>query len=543
MDVTQLRAVWKQESESLKILRGAGAIPSVRAIPALGWAGIRGGVAAAGELLGIRHGDAVALIDPRGALTYRQLGAASNSLINGLRTHLAPAPRPTVGLMCRNSRYSLLCLFAVLGVGAKLVLLNTDMGPKQMAEVCRREKIDIVIYDAEFAPAFAGLPEAVDRLIAWPADGETSDIDRLIDSNPSRLPPRPAGSPSIVMLTSGSSGTPKGASRDSNSASERPSLAMVAGFLQKIPLRGEDRIFLAPPVFHGWGAIVAGSALMLGATIVFDRRFDPQQALELIVRHRCSAVITVPTMLRRLMSLPSEQLARIDRSALRIVGSGGAKLDTALVRNVLDEFGPVMYNLYGATEASFITIATPQDLLAEPACSGSAPIGVRVKILANGQSVAAGERGDIYVGSAGTIATYTDSTSKESVDGMIKTGDVGRLDAAGRLFIEGRSDGMIVSGGENVFPEELELVLAAHPDVADAKVVAVPDADFGQRLRVFVVAASGATISAEVLKDYVSQELSRSRVPRDVIEVPELPRTATGKVTKATLETLAEIYA
>jgi fatty-acyl-CoA synthase len=280
--------------------------------------------------------------------------------------------------------------------------------------------------------------------------------------------------------------------------------------------------------------------LLTGATVVMDRRFRAPDSLDLLVEHRCTAMMVVPTMLRRFMDLGDAQLDRIDTTRLRMIASGGAKLDTSVVLAVADRFGPVLHNLYGATEASYVTIATPDDLAAEPTTAGRAPLGVTVAILRDGAPVAPGESGQIFVRSGSQISTYTNGTSKETWQGMLNTGDTGRIDASGRLFVEGRSDGMIISGGENVFPEEVELALGRHRDIVDAAVIAVSDPDFGQRLRAFVVPRDGATITGTEVKAYVAAELSRSRVPRDVVVVPELPRGAQGKVTKTTLDALAE---
>ncbi len=247
-------------------------------------------------------------------------------------------------------------------------------------------------------------------------------------------------------------------------------------------------------------------------------------------------------MLKRLLALGPQRLAAIDRSHLRIIASGGAKLDTALVDDVLRQFGPVLHNLYGASETSFITIATPEDLMAEPSCAGRPPIGVRLAIVRDGKSVAPGEPGEIYVSTGGQMSGYSDGQAKAMLGGLISTGDIGRLDPEGRLFVLGRADGMVVSGGENVFPEEVELALCARPDVLDAKVVPIDDPDFGQRLRAFVVPVADTSPEVAELKSYLAAELSRSRVPRDFVFVPEIPRTATGKVTQVSLDELSDRY-
>lgn len=523
---------------SLKILRDANALPARHTLPHVISLGRRSGPASAASALASIHGDAVAVMDPKGSITYRDLGVGCNAVTNGLRGLTSGQGHSTVGLMCRNSRYLLFSMLGAAGLGAKIVLLNADLGARQIAEVCAREQIGVVIYDAEFSSVFDLVGHPLTRLVAWSdEDAGPDSLDALIANSSCLLPPRPPQSPSIVMLTSGTSGSPKGASRGG------PSLETFAGLLEKIPLRGSDRILVCSPMFHGWGLIVSAAAMLLGATLVFDRRFDAERTVDLVVKHRCNAIIAVPTMLRRLMALGSTDLARIDHGRLRIIGSGGAKLDVALVNSIAAEFGPVLYNLYGATEASFITIAGPHDLATAPATAGRAALGVEIAIVQDNKVVPTGTLGEICARSGGLFVGYTNGTSKSSFLGMMMTGDTGRLDDTGLLFVEGRADTMIVSGGENVFPEEVESVLVNRADIFDAKVVAVTDDVFGQRLCAFVVVVGGTPApTIEELKTYVGSELSRSRVPRDVVFVPEIPRTATGKVTRASADQLLTDY-
>ena len=529
----------RTELAAVRELRRAGAMPGVRQLPQVARLRRAAGEAAGPAIYAAIHGSRVALIDPRGPVTYRELAARCNAVMNGLRMVLPDQDRPTVGVMCRNSRFAVIGLLSGIGLGARVVLLNTDLGAKQMAEVSAREKVDVILHDAEFTDVLQLVDAKIRRYVAWTdhAAGEPGPdtVDELIASSSTELPRAPQHQSSLVILTSGSTGAPKGAPRDG-----AVSMSLPAGFVSKIPIRGSDTVLMSAPAFHGWGLLATMVCLLTGATVVMDRRFRAPESLNLLVEHRCTAMMVVPTMLRRLMDLDDEQLRRIDHGRLRMIASGGAKLDASLVLAVGERFGPVLHNLYGATEASYVTIATPDDLAAEPTTAGRPPLGVEVAIIRDGARVPTGESGQIFVRSGSQISKYTNGTSKETLDGMLNTGDTGRLDAAGRLFVEGRSDGMIISGGENVFPEEVELALGRHPDIVDAAVVAVPDADFGQRLRVFVVPRDGADVETADVKTYIGAELSRSRVPRDVIVVPDLPRGAQGKVTKTTLDALAQ---
>ena len=529
----------RTELLAVRELSRAGALPSPKLLPQIVKLRRAGGEAAGPAIYGTMYGDRVAIIDPHGPLTYAELARTCNGLINGLREVLPAGEQPTVGVMCRNSRYVVIGLLSATGLGARVVLLNTDLGAKQMAEVVERERVDVILHDAEFTPVLELIDTGVRRYVAWadePGDvgtGDAQTIDELVARSSTALPPAPASSSSLVILTSGSTGAPKGAPREGALA-----MSLPAGFVSKIAVRGSDRVLMSAPAFHGWGLLATMVCLLTGATVVMDRRFKAPNSLELLIEHRCTAAMMVPTMLRRLMDQGADELSRVDRSMLRMIASGGAKLDESLVLSVQKQFGHVLHNLYGATEASYITIATPEDLAVRPTTAGRAPLGVEVAIISGGVRVPTGESGQIYVRSGSQISKYTNGASKETLDGMLNTGDTGRIDSAGRLFVEGRSDGMIISGGENVFPEEVELALGRHRDIVDAAVVAVADADFGQRLRAFVVPRDGATITEADVKTYVGTELSRSRVPRDVFLVPELPRGAQGKVTKLTLDAL-----
>ena len=529
----------RTELAAVRELRRAGAMPGVRQLPQVARLRRAAGEAAGPAIYAAIHGSRVALIDPHGPVTYSGLAAMCNAVMNGLGEVLPGQDRPTVGVMCRNSRFAVIGLLSGIGLGARVVLLNTDLGAKQMAEVTAREKVDVILHDAEFAGVLELVDHRVRRYVAWTdqAAGEPAPgtLDDLIASSSTELPRAPQHQSSLVILTSGSTGAPKGAPRDG-----AVSMSLPAGFVSKIPIRGSDTVLMSAPAFHGWGLLATMVCLLTGATVVMDRRFRAPESLSLLVEHRCTAMMVVPTMLRRFMDLDEEQLRRIDHDRLRMIASGGAKLDPSLVRAVAERFGPVLHNLYGATEASYVTIATPADLAAEPTTAGRPPLGVEVAIIRDGARVPTGESGQIFVRSGSQISKYTNGTSKETLNGMLNTGDTGRLDAAGRLFVEGRSDGMIISGGENVFPEEVELALGKHPDIVDAAVVAVSDQDFGQRLRAFVVPRDGADVAAADVKTYIGTELSRSRVPRDVIVVPDLPRGAQGKVTKTTLDALAQ---
>ncbi|MEA2199150.1 MAG: hypothetical protein QOJ25_3201, partial [Solirubrobacteraceae bacterium] len=355
------------------------------------------------------------------------------------------------------------------------------------------------------------LPEpTLDELIAG---GDPSDVVA------------PAQHGRTTILTSGTTGTPKGATRALSG------LDPVGALLSKIPYRARSVTVDGPPMFHAWGFANFLLALAMSSTLVLRRRFDPATTLADVARHRADALVLVPVMLQRMLDLDPRELAGYDTSSLRVMALSGSALPGELAERGLDTFGDVLYNLYGSTEVAWATIATPEDLRAAPGTAGKPPRGTIVKLYdSDGDEVAPGERGRIFVGNELLFDGYTGGGSKDMIDGLMATGDVGHFDGDGRLFIEGRSDDMIVSGGENVFPAEIEDTIARHPSVVEAAVIGVADPDFGQRLKALVVVRPGARLSEKEVKDLVKSNLARYKVPRDVEFIDELPRNATGKV-------------
>jgi fatty-acyl-CoA synthase len=309
--------------------------------------------------------------------------------------------------------------------------------------------------------------------------------------------------------------------------------------LSRIPLRTRQVTHIAAPLFHSWGFAHFTLGLILGSTYVLRRKFDPEGALQAVARRRCDSLVVVPVMLQRIMELPESTRAKYDLSSLKAVAASGSALPGDLALEWMDAWGDNLYNLYGSTEVAWASIATPADMRAAPGTAGTPPRGTIVKLYdESGAEVGLGETGRIFVGNEMLFEGYTGGGSKDVIDGLMATGDVGRFDAKGHLFVEGRDDEMIVSGGENVFPKEVEDALSRHETVADAAAIGVDDKDFGQRLRAFVVLEKGTEAREKDLKEHVRRNLARYKVPREIVFLDELPRNATGKVLKRELKTL-----
>jgi acyl-CoA synthetase (AMP-forming)/AMP-acid ligase II len=475
------------------------------------------------------HGRAI--IDERGQLTFAELHLRTNALAHGLSDH-GLGEGDNVALLCRNHRGFVEATIACSKLGANLLYLNTGFAGPQVADVVKREQAAAIIFDDEFAGLIG---EHEHRFVAWTGDAEDlglPTLEDLIAQGDANDVVAPAEHGRWTILTSGTTGTPKGASRGAPTG-----LDPIGALLSKIPLRAGGVTLDAPPMFHSWGYAHFLLALTLSSTLVLRRRFDPMEALEDIQTHRVKTLILVPVMLQRMLALGRDELERYDTSSLQVVALSGSAVPAKLATDALDTFGEVIYNLYGSTEVAWATIATPADLRAAPGTAGKPPRGTIVQLFdEDGRAVRSGERGRIFVGNEMLFEGYTGGGSKDMIGGLMATGDVGHFDHAGRLFVEGRSDDMIVSGGENVFPAEIEEALTAHEKIADAAVVGIEDPDFGQRLKAFVVTRPGAKLSEDDVRDHVKRSLARYKVPRDVEFVPELPRNTTGKVLKRDLQ-------
>lgn len=477
-----------------------------------------------------RDPDGLALIDERGALSFGDLDKRTNALANELRRR-GLGPRSTVAILVGNHRGFLEAVFAAGKCGAGVYLLNTGFGSVQLAEVAAREGVDLLVYDEEYSAVVADVHPRLGRIRAWTDAPALDSLDALIEHGDTNPPPSSGGRPKIVISTSGTTGVPKGAAR-----SEPYSLIPVGGLLGKVPFRGREVTECCVPLLHSMGFSHAMYAMVLGSTLVLRRHFDPQQTLASVAAHRASAMIVVPTMLRRILDLGPAALVEADLSSLRIVFIGGSQLGAALATRALEAFGPVVYNMYGSTEVAYATIATPADLTVAPGCVGAVVPGSVVKVFTDDRREAPpGTPGRIFVGNVLAFEGYTGGGTKEAIQDLMSTGDVGHFDRARRLFIDGRDDEMIVSGGENVYPGEVEEALAQHPGILDVAVIGVSDEEFGQRLRAYIVLRPGASLTACDVKEYVRNRLARFKIPRDVLFVDTLPRNAGGKVLKRLL--------
>ncbi|WP_300399637.1 AMP-binding protein [Nocardioides sp.] len=496
----------------------------------------------------VRRPHAVGLIDELGSLTWRELDQRCDALAVGLRAAVGDDV-PTVALLCRNHRGFVETLSASARLGAQALLLNTGFSGPQLADVMVREAGAVIVYDEEFAGVVADARSRIPGLvevIAWQDEPDTRGsrdrgagtpltVASLIAAHTGQRPPVPDSPGRVILLTSGTTGAPKGAKRGGGGPDE------LAATLTAVPWKAEETIVVAAPMFHAWGFGQLAIAGTMTCTVVMRRKFDPEATLALVDEHRATGLAVVPVMLERIVDLPAEVLDRYRLDSLRFVSASGSRMRPDAVIAFMDRFGDVVFNAYNATEAGQITVASPADLRHAPDTAGRAVRGTLLRIVDDAwQPVPVGDVGRITVKGASEFDGYTAGDTKDSDPsaagkGFMVSGDVGRLDAEGRLYVVGRDDEMIVSGGENVYPLEVEKTLGEHPSVREVAVIGVRDESYGQRLAAYVVLVPGAQDGPDELKAHVKAHLAGYKVPRDVVLLDELPRNASGKIMKREL--------
>jgi acyl-CoA synthetase (AMP-forming)/AMP-acid ligase II/uncharacterized membrane protein len=476
-----------------------------------------------------------AIVDELGHLSFQEVHERTNRLANAWMDD-GLGEGDTVAIMCRNHRGFIEASVAASKLGMNCLYLNTAFAGPQLTEVAQREKPDAIVFDEEFYELLEDANKRRKRYVAW-FDSETGDlpdetIESVIERGDPAAPVPPAESGKAIILTSGTTGTPKGASRK-----QPETIGPAVSLLSRIPLKARQQSFIVAPLFHSWGFAHFTLGLMLGSTYVLTRKFDPEKTLSMIAQHQVQSAPMVPVMVQRIMELPEEVRTKYDLSSLTSIPLSGSALPGGLAVKFMDEFGDILYNLYGSTEVAWATIATPDDLRAAPGTAGAPPRGTVVRIYdEDGREQRSGENGRIFVGNEMLFEGYTGGGSKDVIDGLMATGDVGYLDEENRLFVSGRDDEMIVSGGENVFPREVEDTIAGMNGVDEVAVIGVEDEKFGQALKAFVVKGNGASVSEDEVRKHVKSNLANFKVPKQVEFLDELPRNATGKVLKKELK-------
>ncbi len=479
-----------------------------------------------------------ALIDDDGTLTYGELDADVDALARGL-VSLGVRPGDRVALMMPNSRAYLLSQWATLRAGAGVVQIGYRLKAAEVAHVLSNARPRVVLCHADHeavvrqAVTLAAAPEAP-RVLVLPAALET-----LRTSGRGVTVSRAATQGSVMVYTSGTTGRPKGAAR----AVDKSLGPAVLDFIRQVGIRRDERHLVVSPLYHSAAPAFVALVYGLGGTVVLRDHFDAEQVLAAIERHRITSAFMVPTMLGRLAALAPDVRRKYDVSSLRWLMSGAAPLPTDTARRIGEWLGPVLFNFYGATETGLVTLALPSDHLRHPGTIGRALLGNEIRLLDDrGAEVRQGEVGEIWVKNGMLVDGYHEdqaATAKSLRDGFFSVGDAGRVDREGYYYLADRKADMVISGGVNVYPQEIEQHLHTHPGVLECAIIGVPDPEWGESLRAFVVRRAETEATEDDLRRFCKDSLADYKCPKRFFFVSALPRNPTGKVLKRDLREAA----
>ncbi len=522
----------------MRTLREAGAVSPkaplaiAKAFPWLVGRGPSMGIVA--QMNAVTLGHKIAIFDKNGSVSWKELDLRSNRAANALRA-LGLRGNARVALLLRNGREIVEMTLGAQKLGIVACPLNTWAKPKELRTTLEQSRASVLVYDTAHSEQVekCDLGKLAHLFVgdATNAVKGSRPLEEALAQSPDTPPPpftRDRGSAKIVIHTSGTTGTPKGAQRNASAAG----MGALANLITVVPYRRDDIVFCPAPMFHSFGLATFVVSSALGATMVLPEKFDPEDSLRLIAQHRATAASFVPVMIKRIVSLPEEVRSRYDLSSLRVVLASGSAISPGLRAAAKDVFGDVLYDLYGSTEIGWVTIATPEDMKTKPTTVGKPVPGIEIAVFsAEGEKLAAGETGELFIKSDILFEGYTSRETKDERDGYMSIGDVGHLDEDGHLFIEGRADDMVIVGGENIYPIEIEALIESIEGVNEAAVLGVADEEYGEVLAAFV----SGSVSPEQVAKVCKQELASFKVPRRIEKVPELPRTSTGKVIKREL--------
>jgi fatty-acyl-CoA synthase len=551
--IEKLSSVARMARSGARIFKNSGMaeVLDARAL----WAAL--GVARA-RLRGVRGANAVvrmhSLYDPlRPALVcgelrlnYGELEERINRLSHGLRG-LGMAPGERIAALLFNGIEYVELSAALQAVAGQNVQIGYRLKAPEVAYILENSGARAMIFHAELAPvveealalvADKGLPIARERCISVGDVAGFRSYDELLASGDPSAPARVSGGGlgAVMVYTSGTTGRAKGASRDFKRMGFEP----VLDFVSKFPVRRDDRHLVVCPLYHSMAPAFVTIISIVGGCCVIVPHFDPEGVLRTIERERITSILVVPTMLARILALPAETRRRYNLSSLRWIMSGGAPLPTELARQWEELYGPMLYNFYGATETGLVTLAGPGEHTARPGTIGRLIGGNEVRILdGEGRPVPEGAVGELWVRNPMMMDGYygnAAATHEATRDGFLSVGDLGYRDADGYYYLADRKHDMVISGGVNIYPWEIEQRLHEHPAVQEAAVVGVPDVEWGESLAAFIVLRAGSSATPEELGDWVRGALADFKRPRRYLFLDALPRNPTGKVLKRELK-------
>ena len=468
---------------------------------------------------GRTYGNRIALVDDNETLSYKELLLESENLAVALKEmHISSGQK--VGFLCHNQASFIKSMFAVSRLGADLYLLNTEISSSQLRGFLSQQQLNVLIFDVELTAIVE--ESGFNNMKILSAHNHLPAINQFVHmrNHGSKKIPRTTMS-KIVLQTSGTTGLSK-------EAAHKPSvfnyLNPFLALFNKFNMLERQTAYIATPIYHGYGLGVLLLFLALGKKIVVSKGFDSNRACEIIHTHQVEVVTVVPLMLQKMLNHSVESL-----QSLKCIASGGAKLSSKLIEETQTKIGDVLFNLYGTSEAGLNVIATPRDLRYSSTTIGKRIKGVQLKVMSKNMK-------EVKVGEIGHFCITNDWSIRNEKNRWIQTGDVGFCDEKGYYFLLGRTDDMVVSGGENVYPIEVEQVLITHHEIEDVAVIGVMDEQFGQRLKAFILPIKNATITNEEITIWLRSRVARFQMPKEIMMVEEMPYTSLGKIDKKLLK-------
>lgn len=460
------------------------------------------------------------LVDEDETLTYEELWSQSERISLVLKDNYQLRSGQKVGLLCKNHASLVKSIFAVSQLGADIYLLNTEMALSQFNNLVDQYDFDFLVYDYELSSKIEQSSYYKDKILSY--HNSLTAINTLLNTaGKAKLKSRRSSSSKIVILTGGTTGNPK-------AAAHKPSLRNYINpfrtMLTRLKLINYNTVFIATPIYHGYGVAMLLLFIALGKKVVINNGFEVKKACTLIREHNVEVVAVVPLMVYKMLKHNAEDL-----KSLSCIVSGGAELNPKLVIDIYNTLGEVLYNLYGTSEAGLNTIATPQDLLYSTKTVGKRIEGVHLKILDENKN-------EVNYGYVGQLCSKNKWSMRNSKSSWIETGDLGYRDSKGYYFLCGRVDDMVVSAGENVYPVEIEQALINHPQVEDAAVIGINDEGFGQRLKAYVLLNINADLTEKELLEWLTYRIARFQMPKEIAFVNHLPYTSLGKLDKKQLK-------
>jgi fatty-acyl-CoA synthase len=474
-------------------------------------------------------------------LTFADMNSRIDRLAAGLAAR-GMKRGSSIVLMMRNRPELIELGAAAARLGAAAVTVSWRSTAKELVYLASHCGATAMAFEHDLWPVAGDAKKELSQIpssnyfaVGGSVEGTTS-VERLLDTPDAFVQEKGAEEDaSVVIYTSGTTGKPKGAVRKF----PREALPAFMRFIAETPMRVDDVHLVTCPLYHSTAFGFLSLSHLLGTTVVIMDEFKPESFLRMIEDHEVTTTAVVPTMLHRVLALGQQAIDAYDTRSLRVIFSGGAPLPGPLAIQTMDQFGDILWNFYGATETGLVTLAGPSDLRAAPGTIGRAVPGNDIRLITDKGTIAPdGEVGELFVMNEFLVAGYHKdlaATSESMKDGFFSVGDLARRDRDGRFFIEGRKRDMVISGGVNVYPAEVEGVLEEHPEIAECAVIGVPDPEWGERVRAFIVRKPDSSLDDGTLKLWLRERLAGPKVPRDIVFLDALPRNPTGKVLKREL--------